>query len=141
MCPTKASGPNGLPAIFFQKHWQTVGSGVIKTCQHILNQQGTLDSLNHTFIALISKIEKSRKVTEFRPINLCNVMYKIVAKAIANRLKPILTHIISLNQSAFIPIDLLQTILLLAMNPLYDQTSQRKKKWLSGFKTRHQQSL
>lgn len=103
MCPAKAPGPNGLPAVFFQKHWQIVGSGVIKTCLHILNEQGTLESLNHTFIALTLKIEKTRAVSDFRPISLCNVVYKIITKAITNRLKPILTHIISSNQSAFIP--------------------------------------
>ena len=103
MGPTKAPGPDGLHAAFFQKYWQIVGEGVTKTCLHILNEQCTLDSLNHTFIALIPKVEKRRKVMEFRPISFYNVVYRIVAKAIANRLKPILNHIISPNQSIFIP--------------------------------------
>lgn len=90
MCPTKALGPDGFPMIFFQKHWQTVGSGVIETCLHILNEQGTLSQLNHTYIALIPKVHKPRKVTKFRPISLCNVIYRIIAKTIANRMKPIL---------------------------------------------------
>ncbi|XP_024043083.1 uncharacterized protein LOC112099827 [Citrus clementina] len=100
--PDKSPGAR-LPAAFFQKHWQIFGKGLTKTCLHILNEQGTLDSLNHTFIALIPKVKKPRKVMEFRPISLCNVVYRIVAKAIANRLKSILNHIISPNQSAFIP--------------------------------------
>lgn len=40
ICPTKAPGPDGLPAAFFQKHWLSVRSGVINTCLHILNEQG-----------------------------------------------------------------------------------------------------
>ncbi|KAH9717651.1 reverse transcriptase domain-containing protein [Citrus sinensis] len=103
MCPTKAPGPDGLPAVFFQKHWLTVGGGVIETCLHVLNEQGTLSQLNHTYIALIPKVHKPRKVTEFRPISLCNVIYRLIAKTIANRMKPILAQIISPNQSAFIP--------------------------------------
>ncbi|KAL9427669.1 hypothetical protein AB3S75_029786 [Citrus x aurantiifolia] len=103
MCPTKAPGPDGLPAAFFQKHWQAVGRGVVTTCLHILNDQGDLASLNHTYIALLPKIEKPKKVTDFRPISLCNVVYRIIAKAIANRLKLILPQIISPTQSAFIP--------------------------------------
>ena len=103
MCPTKAPGPDGLPAAFFQKHWQTVGSGVIDTCLHILNAQGDVTPLNHTYITLIPKIAKPKKVTEFRPISLCNVIYRIVAKTMANRLKQILHQVISPTQSVFIP--------------------------------------
>ena len=103
MYHTKALGPDGLHAVFFQKHWQLVKRGVISTCLQILNERGTIAPLNHTFIALIPKIGKPRKVTEFKPISLCNVIYRIVTKTIANRLKHILHNVISPTQSAFIP--------------------------------------
>lgn len=103
MCPTKAPEPDGLPAVFYQKHWRMAKTGVITTCIHILNEQGTIAPLNHTYISAFPKIGKPRKVTDYRPINLCNVLYRIVAKTIANRLKYFLHQIISPTQSAFIP--------------------------------------
>ena len=48
MYPTKASGPDGLPAVFFQKHWQSVKERVLSTCLHILNNHDIICPLNHT---------------------------------------------------------------------------------------------
>ncbi|KAH9743718.1 hypothetical protein KPL70_003399 [Citrus sinensis] len=103
MCPTKAPSPDGFPAVFFQKHWKAVSEGVLATCMHILNDGGSITLLNHTLIALIPKVKKPRKVTKYRPISLCNVINRIVAKTIANRLKQILHSIIATTPSAFVP--------------------------------------
>lgn len=102
MCPTKALGPNGLQTIFFQKHLGVVKKGVIPTCLHVLNQQCTIALFNHTYIVLIPKNNKPRKITDYRLINLCNIINGPVAKAIANRMKQILHQIISPMQSAFV---------------------------------------
>lgn len=90
MCPTKALGPDGLQTIFFQRHWESVKERMIATCLYVLNQEGTIAPLNHTYIALIPQNNKPRKVTEYKPISLCNVIYRLVTKVIANRLKQIL---------------------------------------------------
>lgn len=48
MCPTKAPGPDELPAVFFQKYWQSVKEWVLSTCLQILNSHNTICPLNHT---------------------------------------------------------------------------------------------
>lgn len=49
-------------------------------------------------IALISKVKDPKSVNDFRPISLCNVLYKVIAKVVANRLKCILPNIRDIQQ-------------------------------------------
>ena len=52
---------------------------------------------------LFLKKDNVEEVKDLRPIALCNVLYKIIAKVLANRLQKILPGIISEEQSAFVP--------------------------------------
>lgn len=61
------------------------------------------EGLNDAFIVLIPKVDALRKANQCRPIGLCNIVYKIVTKVIANRLKPIVPIIISPTQCSFVP--------------------------------------
>ena len=57
--------------------------------------------LNHTFVALIPKVKSPEFIYEFRPISLCNVIYKLMSKVLANHLKKVLPYLVSENQTAF----------------------------------------
>lgn len=61
-----------------------------------------LESINTTFISLIPKIKNPKKVSDFRPINLCDVIYKLFAKVVANQLKKFLAVSVLDSQSAFL---------------------------------------
>jgi len=101
MHPHKALGLDGLNPFFFQKLWDSIGGEVSAAVISILNGHPIPPKLNHTFVALIPKKPKLEHIFEFRPISLCNVVYKLVNKVIANRLKPLLPSIISSTQGAF----------------------------------------
>lgn len=92
---------NGMTLIFYQKYWDVLGTKVTEAVLTALRLGTIPPSLNHTFITLIPKNKTPKKVSDYRPISLCNFLYKIVAKVLANRLKMILPHVISSTQSAF----------------------------------------
>jgi hypothetical protein len=102
MAPLKAHGPDGFPAFFFQQNWDVLHQEVCDAVKFFFDT-GNLDShVNSTMIALIPKIKNPKSVTDFWPISLCNVVYKILSKVLANMLKIILPDIIFDSQSAFI---------------------------------------
>lgn len=68
----------------------------------VLNTGASLETINITNIALILKKSKSLNPSEFCPISLCNVLYKLVSKMLVNRMKPFLDSIADPFQSAFI---------------------------------------
>jgi hypothetical protein len=119
MAPMKAPGPDGFDALFFQKNWAIVVMEVCKAVLFLLNSGVINKELNFTYIALIPKIKNPTSVMDFRPISLCNVVYKIISKVLANRLKKILPHIISPYQSSFIPGRLITDNILAAYETLH----------------------
>ena len=119
MAPLKAPGPDGMPPLFYQTYWIDMGMDISQAVLSCLNSGSLLKSINHTFITLIPKVKNPEKVFEFRPISLCNVIYKIVSKVIANRLKPFLNNFISETQSAFTASRLITNNILIAFGPLH----------------------
>ena len=95
---------------------------------NFLNSGMIPHSINHTFITLIPKVKSPVKVLEFCPIALCNTLYKIISKVLANRLKKILPSVISESQSAFQSSKAISDNILVAFETLHHMKSQKSKK-------------
>ena len=76
-----------MNALFYQKFWHVEGEIVVNAILDFLNDGIMLPAINHTNIMLIPKVKNPEKMSDFRPISLCNVIYKIISKVLANRLK------------------------------------------------------
>lgn len=94
----KAPGPDGMAAVFYKEFWSIVGRKITDEVLVFLRGGAMPQHWNETIISLIPKVLRPDKVTDLRPISLCNVLYKIISKVLANRLKKILPVIISQNQ-------------------------------------------
>ena len=128
MAPTKAPGPDGMNAVFYQKFWHIVGDNVVSVVLDFFNSGCMVSSLNYTNIVLIPKEKQPEKMSDFCPISLCNVMYKIISNVLANHLKQILPPVISPTQSAFVPGRLITNNVLLAYETLHAKHTRKKRK-------------
>ena len=74
MAPLIAPGPDGMSPIFYKTYWNIMGEDVTAIVLNALNSGIILEAINTTFICLIPKIKNLKKVSDFRPISLCNVI-------------------------------------------------------------------
>ena len=100
--------------IFFQKYWTLVGNSVIRVVNAFFHSGNILKEINHTFLALIPKIENPPSANHFRPISLCSIIDKVISKVMTNRLKHVLGKIIHPLQGAFVPDRFIQNNILIA---------------------------
>ena len=77
-------------ASFFQSNWEVVGPAIVQEIQLFFTTGSLPISANNTQVRLIPKSTEAKKVTDYRPIALCNVFYKIISKLLSMRLKPVL---------------------------------------------------
>jgi hypothetical protein len=98
MGANKALGPDGFTAGFYQHHWNLLGPRVTEAVLHFLHGGDMPTEVNRTTLVLIPKVKNPQEMKEFRPISLCNVVYKICSKVLANRLRVFLDDIVSEEQ-------------------------------------------
>lgn len=98
----KAPGPDGMTSLFYQRFWKETAKDITIYVRDFFESDAFDQRLNETNICLIPKTDRPFEMTEFRPISLCNVCYKIISKILCNPLKRFLPNLISETQSAFV---------------------------------------
>lgn len=101
MHPDKSASPDRLNPAFFQNLWSLLGREVYQCCVNWLRDCAFPAELNDTTIVLVPKKENADTMKDLRPIALCNVLYKIIAKVLSNRLRVLLPGLIAESRSAF----------------------------------------
>ncbi|XP_074298573.1 uncharacterized protein LOC141629480 [Silene latifolia] len=125
----KSPGPDGIPAVFYQKCWGLIKNDFVKAALSILNSGMVLREMNRTFIALIPKCENPEGVKDYRPISLCNVFMRVITKCVTNRLAKIMTYLVSDFQNAFIQGRLNSDNILLANEAVHRVNSHKRGKY------------
>ncbi|QHN83565.1 uncharacterized protein DS421_20g705850 [Arachis hypogaea] len=92
-----------LSSLFFKEYWEIVGTEIWNIVRSAFLGEFLNPSIMETLIVLIPKIDNPTFMKDFRPISLCNVVYKIITKVLTNRLRPFLPNIVSPLQGGFIP--------------------------------------
>jgi hypothetical protein len=98
----KSPGPDGWTHELFQSFFEILGKDLHLAVEESRLTRSIPGSLNATFFALIPKVNKSRTFHDFRPIALCNFVYKVISKIIASRIKTKLAECISHEQFGFL---------------------------------------
>jgi hypothetical protein len=86
MHPDKSPRPDGFNPAFYQSFWNLCGDDVFAAVKEWLDRGYFPSTLNETNICLIPKCDSPNSMRDFQPISLCNVLYKMVPKLLANRL-------------------------------------------------------
>ena len=97
----RSPSPDGWPVEFCLHFFDLLGEELLSAVDFTRVFGCILPSLNSTFLTLIPKKEKPSSFADFRPISLCNLLYKLISKVIAMRLKPFLDSHISIEQFGF----------------------------------------
>ena len=99
----KAPGPDGIPVEFYKHFWNQLMQPLTDLYNYNYDNEAMTESQQSAILRLLYKKKDKERLKNWRPISLLNTDYKIAAKVIANRLKPVLDTIIHEDQTCGIP--------------------------------------
>ncbi|KAL8170793.1 LOW QUALITY PROTEIN: hypothetical protein V2J09_022597 [Rumex salicifolius] len=123
----KAHGPDGFHATFFKSCWATVGPFLLVAVHEFFNTARIHEGVNDTILTLIGKVNKLECIQQFRSINLCNVLYKIITKIMV----PLMNSLVGPTQSSFISDRSINDNVVLLQEVVHSMRSKCEgKKWM-----------
>ncbi|KAL0292755.1 UNVERIFIED_CONTAM: hypothetical protein Sradi_6976200 [Sesamum radiatum] len=97
-----APSPDGYTLLFFKAAWPIIGGDVCKAVQDFFVSGRLLKQINATTLTMIPKVQMPSKVSDYRPIACCNVIYKAITKVMVKRMQQVLHLIVDQSQNAFV---------------------------------------
>ena len=97
-----APGPDGLNVVFYRTAWSWIGDDVHDLVKSFYMTKHLPQGIKKTNIVLIPKKVTCSTPMDYRPISLCNVVYKIIAKSLSLKLQPYMPTCINSSQYAFV---------------------------------------
>ncbi|XP_022899293.1 uncharacterized protein LOC111412589 [Olea europaea var. sylvestris] len=98
----KSLGSVGYTSCFFKSTWGCIEHDFVEAIMKFFSLGSIPKQINHAVIALVPKSTHAPSVEDYRSISCCNVIYKVITKILASRLRPILGDIVDQAQAAFI---------------------------------------
>jgi hypothetical protein len=99
---SEAPGPDGFSFVFVKQHWVVLQSGIMDFVSTFVLDRKIPRGCNTSFITLIPKVDNPCLISDYRPLSLINIQYKIIAKLLANRLSLVVDNLVNPIQSVFI---------------------------------------
>ena len=99
----KSMEPNGISVEVYRCHFDVLGEDLLRVIDLSWISGKIPAVFNSTFLTLIPKIDHPLSFEDFRPISLCNFVYKIIGKIISIRIRNVLGRCISDEQFGFLP--------------------------------------
>jgi hypothetical protein len=115
----RSPGPDDWTVEFYIEFFDLLGDDLLEVVEEVRTYGRVHVSFNSTFIALIPKVDCPKTFDGFRPISLCNCIYKIISKVIAVRLKIVLPQEISPKQFRFLERRQINEAIILAQEGLH----------------------
>ncbi|CAN0921130.1 Transposon TX1 uncharacterized 149 kDa protein [Linum grandiflorum] len=125
----KAPEPDGLNPGFYQHFWHLIGDDIVRAATRWLEAGLLPTEIQETNIILLPKVDEPKGMKDMRPISPCSVLYRLIAKVLANRLRRVLPKLISEEQSAFVAGRSIIDNVMVAFETIHSMRRRQTGKW------------